>query len=250
MGRATYFRFRVSGLLPSDEVLSAALEIRAKQVDSRLTAYSVADNSWQETQITWDNAPAYSTNQPAGSAVQSFSEKWVHFPLNNNIISTNAPYSFRIESNGDWVQSLYSRESASAPRLVLTLRRNGDTDNDQLPDAWEQQWCGNLTNLSPQADFDGDGISNKREYLLGNNPTVPDSIPTPTFNRSPSGDIHIHLNAQSNRFYRCDITTNLIESRWTPLTSPIKGSGNEYIFSDPNPSDSSERYYRVKVIAP
>jgi peptidoglycan/xylan/chitin deacetylase (PgdA/CDA1 family) len=248
-GRAAYLRFLVSGLLASDEVLSAALEIRAQQLDSKLTACSVADNSWQETQITWDNSPAFSTNQPAGS-VQCFSEKWAHLSLDNSIVSTNAPYSFRLDSDGTWKQSLYSRESASAPRLVLILRRDVDADNDQLPDAWEQQWRGNLTDLSPQADFDGDGISDKKEYVLGNNPTIQDTIPSPTLNLAPSGEISIHFNTQSNRFYLCDITTNLIESLWTPLTTPARGSGNEYIFSDPNSSDSSERYYRVKVVAP
>jgi len=44
-----------------------------------------------------------------------------------------------------------------------------DTDNDTLPDAWENQYFGGLTQTRT-GDFDGDGITNIREYTGGSSP--------------------------------------------------------------------------------
>jgi len=44
-----------------------------------------------------------------------------------------------------------------------------DSDNDSLPDAWENQYFGNLSN-GPNNDSDGDGVSNFFELQQGTNP--------------------------------------------------------------------------------
>jgi MYXO-CTERM domain-containing protein len=48
-----------------------------------------------------------------------------------------------------------------------------DTDNDGLPDTWEQQHFGNL-NQTPAGDPDGDGRNNQVEYTGNTNPTAYD----------------------------------------------------------------------------
>jgi hypothetical protein len=45
-----------------------------------------------------------------------------------------------------------------------------DGDNNGLPDLWEQQYFGH-TGTDPNADFDGDGISNLQEYRNHSDPT-------------------------------------------------------------------------------
>ena len=58
-------------------------------------------------------------------------------------------------------------------RLDLTLGL--DSDNDGLPDAWEQLLIDNdrsgrlrtLADVKPGDDVDGDGLTNYQEYLLG-----------------------------------------------------------------------------------
>ncbi len=45
-----------------------------------------------------------------------------------------------------------------------------DTDNNGLPDSWERTYFGGL-GQDPNADSDGDGVSNLQEYLDGTNPT-------------------------------------------------------------------------------
>ncbi len=51
-----------------------------------------------------------------------------------------------------------------------------DSDSDQLADAWEVEYAGNLTTLTSRTqDGDGDGLSNEGEYANRTNPGVADT---------------------------------------------------------------------------
>lgn len=49
-----------------------------------------------------------------------------------------------------------------------------DSDGDGLPDRWELQYFGNKTIADPNSDPDGDGQSNRAEFLAGTNPLQAD----------------------------------------------------------------------------
>jgi hypothetical protein len=58
--------------------------------------------------------------------------------------------------------------------IPLSITTGADSDGDGLPDEWEQQMIAasggeitDITQLNPQDDFDGDGASNRDEYLAG-----------------------------------------------------------------------------------
>lgn len=74
--------------------------------------------------------------------------------------------------------------AAGSTRIDLTL--GIDSDNDGLPDAWEQ-WLasqlggGGLDGIRPEDDSDGDGINNRDEYLAG------------TFAFDPEGGFRLNL---------------------------------------------------------
>lgn len=58
---------------------------------------------------------------------------------------------------------------------VTTLRLlTIDSDNDNMPDAWELQHFGNLAR-DGSGDFDNDDLTDLEEYNLGTNPTLEDS---------------------------------------------------------------------------
>ena len=46
-----------------------------------------------------------------------------------------------------------------------------DADGDGIPDWWEVQYFGSITNCAPEADPDGAGMTNLQEYLADTNPT-------------------------------------------------------------------------------
>jgi hypothetical protein len=52
-----------------------------------------------------------------------------------------------------------------------------DTDNDDLPDAWETAMFGNLAQTG-SGDFDGDSATNLAEFNAGSDPTKASSVPT------------------------------------------------------------------------
>jgi hypothetical protein len=47
---------------------------------------------------------------------------------------------------------------------------SGDSDGNGLPDAWEQQYFGHI-GVDPNADPDGDGLTNLQEFQAGTDPT-------------------------------------------------------------------------------
>jgi hypothetical protein len=58
-----------------------------------------------------------------------------------------------------------------------------DADDDFLPDAWESQYGLSITDngaidmlrQGERGDFDGDGLTNREEYLLGTDPSNSDT---------------------------------------------------------------------------
>lgn len=60
--------------------------------------------------------------------------------------------------------------------LFLKAAAFSDTDEDGLPDDWEQLYFGDLS-AGPDDDSDGDGASNLQEFALGSNPTLASSRP-------------------------------------------------------------------------
>lgn len=64
----------------------------------------------------------------------------------------------------------------SSETCTLTIHTEDDTDGDLMADAWEMKYFGNL-DRDGREDFDGDGISDLDEFLLGADPGKADNIP-------------------------------------------------------------------------
>ena len=60
--------------------------------------------------------------------------------------------------------------SGTGTNPLVADNPNGDSDHNGLPDAWENQYFGHI-GVDPQADPDGDGLTNLQEYQQGTDPT-------------------------------------------------------------------------------
>ncbi|MCO5068271.1 MAG: alpha-amylase family glycosyl hydrolase [Kiritimatiellae bacterium] len=64
-----------------------------------------------------------------------------------------------------------TNQDFAASRLLV---RERDSNTNGIPDWWELQQYGTLTNIAANADPDGDGLENQEEYYFGYSPTVSD----------------------------------------------------------------------------
>ncbi len=85
-------------------------------------------------------------------------------------------------TGGNWIAGSVSerRGVRNALRMyalseVITVEHPPDDDNDGLPNWWEEKYFGHPTGANADEDVDGDGLTNMEEFLLGTDPTNPDT---------------------------------------------------------------------------
>jgi len=120
-----------------------------------------------------------------------------------------------------------------------------------LTDAWEQTYFATL-GVDPNADPDGDGMSNQDEYLAGTNPTnSSDALIINAFT-SDSGGANVSLTWSSvlTRYYFIQETTDLESPLWIDSSAGLvvpSGPSTTRAFTD---TDAPMRFYRVQAIRP
>jgi hypothetical protein len=77
---------------------------------------------------------------------------------------------------------------------------SGDTDKDGLPDAWELANFGSLT-AGPDDDPDGDGMSNRAEFLAGTSPVNAASALRLSLQPAAAGGMQLQFTRAAGRIY-------------------------------------------------
>jgi glucose/arabinose dehydrogenase/PKD repeat protein len=112
-----YLKFTVTGL--SGAPASAKLRLWVTDGSSNGgSVYSIANTTWTETGITWNNAPAISGN-PLSSVGAATVGTWVEFNL-GSIVTGNGTYTFAISGGSNDFVDYASRESTNDPVLFIT----------------------------------------------------------------------------------------------------------------------------------
>lgn len=114
-----------------------------------------------------------------GGRVTTFAQGWHTGDFPNHGLR------FAIQEN-DWVGVSFSEtddagtQQDESPALLVDYREPAesfDTDNDRLPDAWEQANAGGTGNIDGLVDDDGDGFPNYAELAVGTDMADPSSRP-------------------------------------------------------------------------
>jgi len=132
----------------------------------------------------------------------------------------------------------------AANEVVLFI---DDTDQDGLPDTWEQTYFGNLSK-TPSGDEDGDGQTNGSEFLTGTDPTSGTSMFAATAVPSPGNKLLLTWPSVPGKIYRIESATSPA-GPWTSLATanaaaqPAASTSAEV---DRSPS-SSASFYRIAL---
>jgi len=106
--------------------------------------------------------------------------------------------------------------SAAATLTVLA-----DTNSNGLPDSWETTY--GITD--PNADADGDGMTNREEYQAGTNPTDPLSLLKVEISAAPD-QVTLGFGAMSNLTYSLQHQPGLGGGAWTSLAEVLARKTN------------------------
>jgi len=123
-----------------------------------------------------------------------------------------------------------------------------DSDNDGLPDAWEEKYFGegNLSQI-PTGDPDGDGSTNLVEYLARTNPLDARSNFRAFCAPGEGRSVVIRWESVRGRFYqvyRCQ----KMGDQWVPFGPRTTGSGQTVsVVDDTLPEGGKQCYYRIRV---
>lgn len=142
----------------------------------------------------------------------------------------------------------FSEVAINPTRLELdgTAVRPLDTDNDGLPDDWEQFYFTNLVQTA-MGDFDNDGANNRAEYLAGTNPTQATSAFGITSIQINSGRCELRWPNLPSRRFEIDYSDNL--TSWQTLTNPPVSfpTPTHAVWSET--TSVATRLYRVRAVA-
>lgn len=132
---------------------------------------------------------------------------------------------------------------ASAPAYVLV---EPDSDADGIPDDWELDHGLNpFVGTDAHIDTDGDGMTNRDEYVAGTDPGDSSSF-LKLSNLPVNGGCEICFDAAAFRTYTIFYTETLIPAAWVKLAD-IPSRPAPFRASVADPAGNPVRYYRVGV---
>ena len=144
---------------------------------------------------------------PQGNPVFDFelTDQWVP-PADGDgysmVLRSEALQAFQIDTPSAWVASAQADGSPGQPDLASDVGPGTDSDGDGLADLWELNFFGSLQ-LRGDADPDGDGASNREEFLAGTLPSDASDYPSLMAWPSPfDGNPILRFSRHGARSYR------------------------------------------------
>lgn len=124
-----------------------------------------------------------------------------------------------------------------------------DENTNQMADAWETLYFGAGSTVDAQMDADGDGMSNRDEYLAGTDPTNGYSC---LWLEAIVGTNELELAwyTEPDRTYCISGTTNLCTNAWVQVGGPWEATNGqlEMVWTETNLDLSWNTSYRVEVV--
>ncbi len=193
--------------------------------------------------------------------------------VNGSAVATNSAMTLRPSGLGATTQNWIGRSQFPDPYF------NGRVDDFQIHDralsasevaallapplspveAWRQDYFGTTANTgdaADEADPDGDGWTNTREFVAGTDPTDRGSVLRITVLQIDGDDMLVGFPSTSGRVYRLERSETLEAGSWTAVLSAgtpadaIEGTGALVQVTDTGGALLARRFYRLIVTYP
>ena len=116
-----------------------------------------------------------------------------------------------------------------------------------MPDLWELAMDLDPFTDDADEDDDGDGLSNRQEYLAGTNPLDPTSYLRIDGAGSPGG-IRLRVSAVAGRSYTIQYRDTLDAGQWSALTNiAAQAADHATEILDPLPIGVAKKFYRLST---
>ncbi len=171
----------------------------------------------------------------------------INYRLELDLDSGGTPYAPYAVHTGDTVQIVVTAGGTVQPTLpvsALTVGKPGelvrldlctgvDADGDGLPDAWEEELVAQsngalagIEAVDPDGDFDGDGLSNRQEFLAGTFAFLPtDLLQIDTAVQAGNNRLKLRFLTSDRITYRVLASDDLRGNGWLPIPFALTEEG-------------------------
>ena len=134
-----------------------------------------------------------------------------------------------------------------ASSVPFSVESAEDAGGDGLPDAWERRFFGGI-GAGALDDPDGDGISNRDEFLGGTDPLNAASATRIVRVQIEDGDVRLFFTSVTGKAYRIECAEEMISGKWTPVAEKVPGNGGVAEARHRAAGGARNLFYRIRVL--
>ena len=152
-----------------------------------------------------------------------------------------------------WTGQLPLRSGVTPPSVHkyipnIRLVFSDDGDGDGMPDAWEVQHRGALTNMTASSDSDTDGFPDVHEYRAGTDPTNGSSLlKFAATNDWEQGGIVVRWLSATGKNYSVDRATNLLDADAFASVALSTSTPPVNVYTDVTATSVGPFIYRIRL---